>query len=224
MGRVYDLIVFDWEGTLGDPLGCILHVIEDQAKIFGFQSFDEHLARKYVMLGLEKALKKIFPTLVLHQYERLLNGVQQAMHSHSKEQCLFSGAMPLVESIHRAGMDLAIATNKGPQALQRALQTTGLDHFFQVTRSAGQVPAKPCPQMLEEIMDVFGASSAKTLMIGDSVADVEMAASVGVECIGVDFYHQQTEALGKAGASHVFDDYDQIGRYLELSDYLNHER
>jgi phosphoglycolate phosphatase len=220
MGRVYDLIVFDWEGTLGDPLGYILQVIEAQSKVFGFQSVNEQVARKYVMLGLEKALKKIFPTLTLHQYERLHNGVQQAMHAQSKEQCLFSGAKVLVECIHQAGIHLAIATNKGPQALQRALHTTELDAFFIVTRSAGQVPAKPCPQMLEEIMDVFGVSSEKTLMIGDSVADVEMATSIGVECIGVDFYHQQIEALEKAGASHVFDDYHQVCRYLELPDYL----
>jgi phosphoglycolate phosphatase-like HAD superfamily hydrolase len=57
-------------------------------------------------------------------------------------------------------------------------------------------------------------------MIGDSVADVEMATFIGVKCIGVDFYHQQIDALEKAGASHVFDDYYQVGRYLELPDYL----
>jgi len=224
MGRVYDLIVFDWEGTLGDPLGYILHVIEAQAKIFGFQSMNEQVARKYVMLGLEKALKKIFPTLSLHQYERLFNGVQQAMHAQSKEQCLFSGAKVLVERIHQTGIHLAIATNKSSQALQRALQATDLDVFFTVTRSAGQLPAKPCPQMLEEIMDVFGVSAEKTLMIGDSVADVEMAASISVECIAIDFYHQQIEALEKAGASHVFDDYDQVGCYLELPGYLSQMR
>ena len=223
MSRLYDLVVFDWEGTLGDPLGHVLTLLEEQAKILSFPSFDEQLARRCVVLGLDRAVKKLFPTLALYQHERLLNGVQNALHANHGEHCLFPGATQLIVQMQQAGIQLAIATSKGPQALQRALQLTGLDAFFSVTRAAGQAPGKPCPQMLEEIMTVFGVPSSATLMIGDSVADIEMASLAQVRSIGVDFYHQQADALRTAGAYHVFDDYAQIGRYLALPAYVNND-
>ena len=101
-------------------------------------------------------------------------------------------------------------------SLQRALQASGLDVFFTITRSAGQVPAKPCPQMLEEIMEACGVTASQTLMIGDSVSDVEMSRQVNVDVIGFDFYHQQAANLRAAGALDVFDDYRQLARHLGL--------
>lgn len=223
MSRLYSLVVFDWEGTLGDPLGDVLYLLAQQARVLGYPPCDAQLARRCVTLGLDKVVKKLFPTLALYQHERLLNGVQQALQSNQGEHCLFPGAKRLVARIHEAGMDLAIATNRGPQSLQRVLQSTGLDAFFSVTRAAGQAPAKPCPQMLEDIMDVFGATPEQTLMIGDSVVDIEMALLAHVDAIGVDFYHQQTDDLKAAGARFVFDDYAQIGRYLALPAYLDQD-
>lgn len=219
MASAYELVVFDWEGTLGDPLGYILQIIQEQGKQLNLTPIDEQNARKYITLGLERALKKSFPSLTLHQYERLLTNVQHALQSHTKEHCLFSGARQLVERIHQSGIHLAIATNKGQQSLQRALQVTGMDDFFSVIRCAGQVPAKPCPQMLEEIMAFFAISADKTLMIGDSVTDVEMANALNVACIGLDFYHQHQTDLQQAGASFVFDNYTQVGQFLKLPGY-----
>src|SRR3990167_5473946 len=222
MSRRYDLVVFDCEGTLSDPLGHVLSILTEQARGFGFPVFDEQLARRCVGLGLDRAVKKLFPSLALYQHERLLSGVQQALHTDHGEVCLFPGAKQLIVHLQHAGIALSIATNKGSHALQRALQLTELDSFFPVTRSADQAPAKPCPQMLEEIMSDLGVLPAATLMIGDSVADIEMARSADVEGIGVDFYHKPTDDLKNAGASYVFDNYDQIGCYLQLPAYLNH--
>ena len=139
-----------------------------------------------------------------------------SLATHPTDISLIPGAQVVVQKLQQSGVDLAIATNKAQSSLQRALKSTGLDVFFAVTRSAGQVPAKPCPQMLEEIMDVFGATSAQTLMVGDSVMDMEMARDAGVDAIGVDFYHQQADDLRAAGALEVFDDYEQLASYLLL--------
>jgi phosphoglycolate phosphatase len=218
MSKPYRLVVFDWEGTLGDTLGQILNTVSTVAKQMQFGELDERLARQYVVLGLVMAVKKLFPHLAMHQHEQLLHEVHHALATHPTDMTLIPGAEVVVQRMQQAGIDLAIATNKGQASLQRALKSTGLDAFFGVTRSAGQVPAKPCPQMLEEIMDVFGATPAQTLMIGDSVMDIEMARDAGVDAIGVDFYHQQAEDLRAAGALEVFDDYEQLANYLLLSE------
>ena len=219
MRRSFDLVVFDWEGTLGDPLGHIFEAMHAQAQAMGLGSYDEQEARLHVVRGLEYVTKKLFPSLSLTQSERCLQGVQQAMASLSQSSVLFPGAKRLLSSLKEANIELAIATNKGQHALVRSLQQTGLLDYFVVTRSAGQTLAKPAPQMLEEIMLVCGVPAVKTLMIGDSVIDIEMASLADVVSIGIDFYYQQADDLKAAGAAFVCHDYEAVGRYLELPGY-----
>ena len=216
MSRTYRLVIFDWEGTLGDTLGHVLTVLAVEARRLGFGEMDERSARHYVILGLARAVKKIFPQLLLHQHEQLLQAVQHALAICPTEVCLMPGALQVIQKMNANGLKLAIATNKGQQSLQRALHVSGLDVFFNVTRAAGQVPAKPCPQMLEEILSEFDVQASQSLMIGDSVADIEMASLIGMDAIGVDFYHQQADELRAAGALDVFDDYQQVANYLQL--------
>lgn len=216
MSNPYNLVVFDWEGTIADTLGIILHVVASEANILGFGDFDFYEARKYVDLGLVQALRKAYPHLTSAQHQQLLHSVQQAMHSRPLDVCLMPGVRELIYQLHDAGINLAIATNKGHHSLVRALQGTALDKFFKVTRSAGQVPAKPCPQMLIEIIEEWGGTAATTLMIGDSPTDMEMARMVQVTAVGLDMYHQQAVALKAAGAVEVFDDYKQIAAFLNV--------
>ena len=214
MQKPYRLVVFDWEGTLGDTLGHVLKALAIESQRLELGQFDDKLARQYVSLGLAKAIKKLFPEATLLQHEQLSEAVQQALSTHSIDTHLFPDIRDMVQKLHQKGFDLAIATNRGPHSLLRALQETELDEFFKVTRAAGQTPPKPCPQMLYEIMDVFGVTASETVMIGDSIADIEMAVSAGVDAIGVDFYHQQKAILLAAGALIVFDDAMQLSHYF----------
>jgi phosphoglycolate phosphatase len=216
MSNPYQLIVFDWEGTIEDTLGLILHMVSIEAARLGFGEMNPYVARKYVDLGLVQALHKTFPNLSGKQHEQLLQAVHQAMITRPTEICLIPGAREFIQQVHDAKIDIAIATNKGQQSLLRSLQVAGLNEFFKVTRSAGQTPAKPCPQMLEEIMEEFGREPSATLMIGDSSSDMEMAKNINVTAIGVDFYHQQEAALKAAGALAVFDDYPLLANFLGL--------
>ncbi|CDZ76874.1 phosphoglycolate phosphatase [Legionella massiliensis] len=217
MGRAYRLVVFDWEGTVGDTLGQILNTVATEARRLQFGELDEQLARQSVELGLVLAVKKTFPHLNEQQQEQLLLAVHHSLVSRTSEVYLIPGVKEFAQRLHDAGIDLAIASNKGQQSLQRVLHVSELDKLFKVTRSAGQTLPKPNPQMLEEIIAVFGVSAEETLMVGDSISDIEMAKSINVDAIGVDFYHQQKEALRAAGALEVFDDYQLLAEYLQLS-------
>lgn len=217
MSNAYRLVVFDWEGTLGDTLGQFINVIAAQAKQLELGAVDVDAARYYIALGPVVAVKKLFPHLPTHQQAELLQSVQNTMLLNSTEVCLTQGAREVLQQIKQAGIQLAIATNKGEKSLLRDLDMSGLGDMFDVTRSASQAPAKPCPQMLEEIMTECGVSSDKTLMIGDSVSDIEMAVQLEVTAIGVDFYGQNESLLRSAGAHDVFNDFQQLAKYLDLS-------
>lgn len=214
MMKSFQLVVFDWEGTIADTLGHILHVVSEEAQRLGLHAVDPYEARDYVSLGLAHALKKLYPDLSLNQYETLHQAIQEALIHKATEISLLPGARDFINRLQEQGYYLAIATNKGHASLLKALQVTGLEQIFTVTRSAGQVPAKPCPQMLQELLDEFGLQPEDAVMIGDSMSDMEMAVSLGVRAIGVDFYHQYETALKSAGAEMVFDDYRALSDYL----------
>lgn len=217
MSKLYRLIVFDWEGTLGDTLGQIFHHIALEAERLKLGKFDDITARQSMDLGLAMMLKKIFPQLQENQYEQLIYGVHQGLNTKSCQVFLIPGAKEFVSELYDKGINLAIATNKGQQSLQRALHASGLDSFFKVTRSAGQTAPKPCPEMLEEIINEFhDIEPSQTLMIGDSETDIEMANSLNIDAIGMDFYHQQKDVLLEAGALAVFDNYFDLAKHLQL--------
>lgn len=217
--KPFDLVVFDWEGTLGDPLGHVVEAVRKQADLMGLKDINLRELRIHLPLGLEYTISKAFPALPLSQSEIFVQTIHQILLENHSAPSLFCGAKRLLTALKKADITLAIATNKGQHSLAKVLQQTELETFFTVTRSAGQVPAKPCPQMLDEIMSVCGVLSTRTLMIGDSVSDIEMSIAAGVLPVGIDFYYQQSEELLAAGAVHVFHDYAAVGHYLGLPGY-----
>lgn len=218
MNIPYRLVVFDWEGTLGDTLGKVLNTIQHEAEALGLGAFDDQKARKCLMHGLGPALHQIFPHISPFSYESLMQATQQSLSCRSMEVFLLPGARKLIEDLKAQGIDLAIASNKGQQSLLRDVQSTNLTDYFSIIRSAGQTAPKPCPQMLEEIIEFCGVSAQETLMIGDSINDVEMSVALDVKAIGVNFTGQSdlNEALLDAGAVAVFDDYEKLAEFIGL--------
>ncbi len=218
MKKQYDLVVFDWEGTIvEDALGHIVTVITHEAKRFHLGAVDKLLARRYITQGLTSAIRQLFPHLTLHQYEQFIEAVQDSISHSFAEMSVVEDAESTIRLMHVGGIKLAIATNKGYQSLLRALHQSGLSAYFKVIRSASQVPAKPCPQMLAEIIQESGVMASRTLMIGDSVSDIEMAMALDVDAIGMDFYHVWQDEFFAAGAIQVFDSYQHLVEYLNLS-------
>lgn len=217
MIKPYGLIVFDWEGTLSDTLGQVMQAFAAEAKRLDLGELDMAVGRRAMALGPVVAIKKLFPHLPTHQQSDLLEAAQRALISNALPICLMPGTHELLLKIKKAGMQLAIATNRGQQSLMRDLEAADLADWFDVTRSASQCSPKPSPQMLNEIREACGVSSDETVMVGDSVSDIEMAVHGHVMAIGVDFYHQNETILREAGAVEVIDDFSQLTRILGLS-------
>ena len=210
------LVVFDWEGTLADSLGEIFQAIAIQAQAFGLGDFDLKKARQYAGMGLAKAIQKLYPELNQQQLESFLEAVQKTIHSHHQQTCLFPKALNMLQTLHEAGIHLAIASNKGHQSLVKVLSSCQLLHFFPKIKTASDCNPKPCPDMLSELMEFYQVDATETLMVGDSDADMQMAKTLNVPAIGVDFYAEYSQSLIDAGAVMVIDDYNELLQYLDL--------
>lgn len=195
----YELIVFDWDGTLMDSAAMIVDSVQAAARDLGLEPPSDERARHIIGLGLEEALRHALPDLPEARYADLVERYRHHYLSHDHELVLFAGATALIEDFATQGRRLAVATGKSRRGLDRALEHSGLAAFFHGTRCADECHSKPHPQMLEELMAELAVPPAQTLMIGDTTHDLLMAKNAGVDAVGVSYGAHPRATLAAAG-------------------------
>jgi phosphoglycolate phosphatase len=195
MPKRFDLLVFDWDGTLMDSAAAIVASIQAASRDLGMNEPDDASARHIIGLGLNEAMAALFPDLPESEYDRLTDRYRHHFLGQDADIPLFSGADEAIRELHEAGFLLAVATGKSRRGLDRALSHTSLAPFFHVTRCADESFSKPHPQMLLTIMEQMGASPDKTLMIGDTSHDLQMAVNAGVPSLAAGYGAHPFESL-----------------------------
>lgn len=188
MRRQYDLIVFDWDGTLIDSIGWIVDCLRHAAKVCDLPDPNDDDARAVIGLSLGEAMETLFSGITSTDRDALVQAYGK--HYYSQEMSrdhLFVGVPEMLDNLKLQGYRLAVATGKGRAGLKHAMQATGTKDLFNASRCADETASKPHPRMLLEIMGETGALPERTLMIGDSIHDLKMAdnaqvASVAVTC------------------------------------------
>lgn len=216
MPKRFELIVFDWDGTLLDSAGAIVACIQAAAVDLGMAPPAEERARHVIGLGLSEALRHALPELGQERHMELADRYRHHYLARDHELPLFQGAAELVRSLAADGYLLAVATGKSRKGLDRAFATSGLREYFHASRCADECHSKPHPQMLEELMAELGVSPGLTLMIGDTTHDLEMARNAGVGALGVTYGAHPRDALEGLSPLHCADS------TAELADWLRH--
>lgn len=183
----YELVVFDWDGTLLDSAAAIVHAIQAACRDLGLPVPDDARARHVIGLGLGDAMRHAVPDLAPENYQAMVDRYRHHYLSGDHELSLFAGVPELLARLQAAGHILAVATGKSRVGLERALDHSGLRPYFSASRCADECHSKPHPQMLDELMLEFGISSAATVMIGDTSHDLLMARNAGVDALAVTY-------------------------------------
>jgi phosphoglycolate phosphatase len=144
-------------------------------------------ARYVIGLGLAEALQHAAPELPVERYRELADRYRHHYLAREDEVVLFEGTVQMLEALRRRGHRLAIATGKSRRGLDRVLERSMLGSLFDATRTADETFGKPHPQMLLELMDELAVAPERTLMIGDTTHDLQMAANAGCAAIGVGY-------------------------------------
>ena len=210
----YELIVFDWDGTLMDSAGAIVAALQAAARDIGVVAPSEARARHIIGLGLRDALASALPNLPEQHYLSLAESYRRHFMASDGQLQMFAGAPELLAELSGAGHLLAVATGKTRAGLARALATSGIGDLFVATRCADQCHSKPHPQMLQELMDELAVAPERTLMIGDTTHDLLMAKNAGVAALGVSYgAHPRAELLAEAPL-HCVDSVAEMARWL----------
>ncbi|WP_241967809.1 HAD-IA family hydrolase [Pseudidiomarina homiensis] len=216
MAKDYQLIIFDWDGTLMDSIGRIVSSMQATAKALQLPVPLAEAVRDIIGLSLEPAIGRLFGNLSTADYERFLQVYRdQYVELDTTPTPLFTGVRSMLTELSQRGYQLAVATGKARRGLDRVLVESELQDFFSVTRCADETRSKPEPHMLHEIMACTGVSAAATLMIGDSIHDLKMAQAAGVDALGVDFGAHSSAQLLPYQPRHILSDWSQLLAYLD---------
>jgi len=185
--RNFDLIVFDWDGTLFDSTALITRCIQAACVDVGVTMPSDEQASYVIGMGLIEALQHAAPGLPRERYPELGARYRHHYFARQHEITFFDGALAMLEALKARGHVLAVATGKSRRGLDDALNTSALRGIFDATRTADETASKPDPRMLHELMNDLVVGPERTLMIGDTTHDLQLALNAGVASVGVSY-------------------------------------
>ena len=212
--RRFDLIAFDWDGTLSDSTGLIVKCIQNACGDIGVPVPSQTDAAFVIGLGLQDALQRVAPGLPAERYPDLALRYRHHYMASQNDLLLFEGTLAMLQALKERNHLIAVATGKNRRGLDMALAHAGLQQSFHATRTADETMSKPHPLMLHELMRELGVRPERTLMIGDTTHDLELARNAGTASLGVSYGAHEPSAFHAFGPLHV------VHSTPELHDWL----
>ncbi|MDR0777492.1 MAG: HAD-IA family hydrolase [Azonexus sp.] len=210
----YQLIVFDWDGTLLDSAAAIVQAIQAACRDLELPVPDDNQARHVIGLGLADAMRHVMPDLRPDQCQAMVDRYRHHYLSGDHKLTLFAGVRDMLVRLQAAGHALAVATGKSRLGLERALDHSGLRPYFLASRCADECHSKPHPQMLQELMAEFAVAAETVVMIGDTSHDLLMAKNAGVDALAVTYGAHPPEHLLECAPLAVLGSVPDLDRWL----------
>jgi phosphoglycolate phosphatase len=193
--KQFDLIVFDWDGTLMDSTSAIVKCIQAAARDLGLPIPPDDDASHVIGLGLYEAMQAVMPNIDPAMTSRMVERYRFHFLSKDHELVLFDGVRDMLTELSQNAYFLAVATGKSRVGLNRAMNAVGLLSLFDATRCADETFSKPHPAMLQELTRELGQDMRRTVMIGDTSHDLLMANNAGAAGIAVQYGAHPIEQL-----------------------------
>ena len=210
----FDLIAFDWDGTLFDSTQIIVRSIQLAVADVGGTVPSNEAASYVIGLGLMQALAHAAPDVPEARYPELGQRYRHHYALHQNDITLFEGVLQLLLDLKERGHLLAVATGKSRRGLDEALQAVELKGCFDSSRTADETAGKPHPRMLHELMSEFGVKPERTLMIGDTTHDLQMALNAGCASAGVSYGAHEPSAFEPLKPRVVAHSVQELQRWL----------
>jgi len=216
--KPYDLLIFDWDGTLADSIGQIVRSMQIAVAELGWEPRTDLEVGQLIGLGLTDGVRKLYPDITPHQISELLGCFRQqwqTLGTGQAESPFFEGTETALHALFDQGYLLAVATGKSRAGLNRALTwNRSVRSLFIATRTADETADKPNPLMLKELLAELELPVGRALMIGDTEYDAAMATAIGMESVGVATGVHEADRIRRAGATAVLDSVRDLPAWL----------
>ncbi|XWN33182.1 MAG: HAD-IA family hydrolase [Devosia sp.] len=199
------LILFDCDGTLIDSQATIVAAMADAFTGSGLQAPTPAAVRSIIGLSLQEAMVAL--TGKTTHAKTLADAYREAHRARVTGEGLheppFEGMVETLKALNDPHSLMGVVTGKSRRGLDRVLRVHDIGHHFIVTVTADEAASKPSPDMVFKAMGAAGGTPERTVVVGDTTFDVEMAKAAGTHAIGVSWGYHPTDALLDAGATHV---------------------
>ena len=193
--RQFDLLAFDWDGTLFDSTAIITRSIQLAVRDVGGTVPSDKEASYVIGMALTQALAHAAPDVPPEKYPELGARYRHHYMARQNDLSLFGGVIEMLAELKTRQHWLTVATGKSRLGLDSVLQTVQLQGVFDGSRTADETAGKPHPLMLQELMVEFGVAPERLLMIGDTTHDLQMALNAGCPSVGVSYGAHEPEAF-----------------------------
>ena len=214
LNRRFDLIAFDWDGTLYDSTPIIVRCIQEAVVDMGGVRPTAQDAAWVIGLALGEALARAAPDVPREKYPELGARYRHHYMRHHNDLVLFDGILPMLDALHAKGHKLAVATGKSRAGLDAALTTVALQGRFHSSRTADETAGKPHPRMLRELMEEQGVRPERTLMIGDTTHDLQLAQNAGCASVAVSYGAHEPDAFAALGPLYIAHSVSDLSEWL----------
>ena len=212
--KQYELIIFDWDGTLIDSQAHIIGTMKQAIADCALPMPADDAVRHIIGLSLA-AILELFPQLSVAEVKHVANRYRDYFFAGDEPpSTLFDGAAETIEDLHASGYYLAVATGKGRRGLDEALRSTGLGDYFHITRCADETRSKPHPMMLDEILTDLDMPAGQAVMVGDTSYDMDMAGNIDMDCVAVTYGMHDRGHLERSRPTYFIDSIQQISQYV----------
>lgn len=215
--RQFDLIAFDWDGTLFDSTAIITRCIQLAVGDVGGRVPSDQEASYVIGMALIPALAHAAPDVPKDMYPQL--GARYKYHymAHQNDISLFLGVLPMLADLRAGQHLLAVATGKSRPGLNEALRAVELQGLFDGSRTADETAGKPHPLMLQELMREFDVDPQRLLMVGDTTHDLQMARNAGCPSVAVSYGAHDPAALDALGPQYIAHSVAELHAWLRAN-------
>lgn len=212
--KPYQLIIFDWDGTLMDSTQHIINCMQLGIEQLDLPRLSDSTVSHIIGLGLNEAVYTLYPDLDDATRQELGQRYSQNWLSSNYEAPLFDNAQNLIKQLNDQELFLGVATGKSRRGLDKVLTSSALGQFFHATRCVDECHSKPHPQMVEELMDYLGVEPDQTLMIGDTSHDLQMAHNAGAHSLGISHGAHDRQSLQACQPQAIVNNLFEVEQWL----------
>ena len=212
--RQFDLICFDWDGTLFDSTAIIVRCIQQAVLDVGGARPSAQQAAWVIGMALVPALARAAPDVPADKYPELAARYRHHYLARQGDISLFEGVLPMLAELRARHHWLTVATGKSRRGLNDVLASRQLQGVFDGSRTADETAGKPDPLMLHELMREFGTEPERTLMVGDTTHDLQMALNAGCASVAVSYGAHAPDGFQDLGPRQVVQSVAELHRWL----------
>ena len=207
------LIIFDFDGTLGDTRANIIMTMQETMRVLGYPVAGEEAIAATIGLTLEDGFRELFPGLTERDILRCADVYRDLFDKNRRKMIptLFPHVKETLNLLKESGYILSVASSRQSVSLRGFLHDMSVEDCISYILGADNVEkSKPDPEPVLKTLRELGIPAEESLVVGDMPVDIIMGLRAGAATCGVTYGNSSRDDLVEAGAGYIIDDISEL--------------